>query len=106
MANSINHLLPQECTNITEVRNEIDNIDHEIIRLLSHRFDYVREVVKYKDGTAKSIEASDRRAAVIDSRAQWAKEMGLSPEVIGSLYNQLVDYFIEEEKKIQNNVHP
>ena len=47
--------LPQECTNIEEVRNEIDNIDTDIIKLLSARFGYVREVVKYKEKTASGI---------------------------------------------------
>lgn len=100
MAQNINDKLPQECTNITEVRNEIDNIDKEIIRLLSTRFEYVKEVVKYKDGTAKGIEASDRKAAVLNSRRQWAEEKGLNPDVIEEIYKRLIQYFIEEETKI------
>ena len=92
--------MSQECTTITEVRNEIDNIDSEIIKLLSTRFGYVREVVKYKENTDSGIEATDRRAAVIASRRQWAKEAGLSPDVIENIYNTLIDYFIEEEKKL------
>lgn len=92
--------LPQECTNITEVRNEIDRIDTEIINLLSQRFGYVREVVKYKDNTAEGIEATDRRQAVIDSRRSWAENSGINPDVIEHIYNTLIDYFIEEEKKI------
>lgn len=92
--------LPQECTHITEVRNEIDHIDFDIIQLLSTRFDYVREVVKYKENTHSSIEATDRRAAVIASRRQWAEEAGLSPDVIEHIYNTLIEYFIEEEKKL------
>lgn len=92
--------MPQECTTITEVRNEIDNIDSEIIKLLSTRFGYVREVVKYKENTDSGIEATDRRAAVIASRRQWAKVAGLSPDVIENIYNTLIDYFVEEEKKL------
>lgn len=92
--------LPQECTNITEVRNEIDSIDSEIIKLLSTRFGYVREVVKYKEKTVAGIEATDRRNAVIDSRRKWAEEAEINPDVIEKIYNTLIDYFIEEEKKI------
>jgi len=91
---------PQECTNITEVRNEIDRIDREIIHLLANRFDYVREVVKYKDRTPKGIEASDRRAAVIHTRGEWATEVGLDAKVVEQIYDQLIAYFIEEEKKL------
>ena len=100
MAGNDKRRLPQECTNITEVRNEIDHIDATIIKLLSTRFGYVREVVKYKEKTASGIEASDRRAAVIATRRQWAEEAGLCPDVIENIYNTLIDYFIDEEKKL------
>lgn len=93
---------PSECQSITDVRNEIDNIDRTIISLLAERFEYVKEVVKYKDRTASSIEASDRRAAVLSARRQWAEEQGLSPDVIEEIYTRLVAYFIDEEKKIIN----
>ncbi|MCQ2959949.1 MAG: chorismate mutase [Bacteroidales bacterium] len=93
---------PSECTNITEVRNEIDNIDKVVIALLKERFQYVKEVVKYKEKTAASIEASDRREAVIVQRRQWAEENGLNPDVIEEIYKRLIQYFIDEEKKIIN----
>lgn len=100
--NNINEKSPAECTNIAEVRNEIDNIDREIIRLLSDRFGYVKEVVKYKDMTASGIVASERRAAVLQTRREWAEQNGLSADVIEDIYDKLIAYFIEEEKKIVN----
>lgn len=102
MAHSVNTKQPLECSNITEVRNEIDNIDREIINLLATRFEYVREVVKYKDGTASGIEASDRRNAVLQTRREWAEEKGLNPDVVEDIYARLIAYFISEEKKIIN----
>ncbi len=93
---------PSECTNITDVRNEIDNIDKVLISLLKDRFQYVKEVVKYKEKTAASIEASDRREAVIAQRRKWAEEQGLDPNVIEEMYRRLIEYFIAEEKKIIN----
>ena len=100
MDNNNPRRLPQECTDINQVRNEIDKIDSDIIQLLSTRFSYVREVVKYKEKTSQGIEATDRRTAVIASRRQWAREAGISPDVIQDIYNTLIDYFILEEKKI------
>ena len=52
--------LPHECRNIEDVRNEIDAIDTEIIALLSKRFRYVKEVVKYKEPNKDSIVAKKR----------------------------------------------
>lgn len=93
---------PSECTNITEVRNEIDNIDKVIVTLLSERFQYVKEVVKYKENTPDSIVASDRRNVVLQQRRQWAEEQGLDPNVIEEIYTRLIQYFISEEMKIKN----
>lgn len=98
----VNDRLPSECTDITEVRNEIDNIDKVVIKLLHDRFEYVKEVVKYKARTASSIEASDRRSAALSDRRKWAEEAGLCPDVIEDIYSRLIQYFIEEEKKIAN----
>lgn len=93
---------PSECTDITEVRCEIDNIDKVIIGLLSQRFQYVKEVVKYKDNTPDSIVANDRRQAVLACRRQWAEEVGLNPDVIEDIYAKLIQYFIDEEMKMIN----
>ncbi len=99
MTQEINKKLPVECSDISEVRAEIDAIDKEIIRLLSTRLSYVREVVKFKDGTPEGIEAPNRRNEVLETRRQWAEEAGLNPSVIEDIYNRLIDYFIDEEKK-------
>mgnify|MGYP003291450895 CR=1 FL=1 len=99
----VNEKLPQECSNIDEVRHEIDNIDSEIIRLLSVRSSYVSEVAKYKQQTGKSVEAPQRRATVISSRREWAEKAGFSPDVIEQIYNTIIEYYIEEEKKIISN---
>lgn len=93
---------PSECTNINDVRNEIDNIDKTIISLLSERFEYVKEVVKYKEKTADSIVANDRRIKALQDRRLWAEAEGLNPNVIENIYSTLIEYFIEEEKKLIN----
>lgn len=101
MTHKITQNTPAECMNITEVRSEIDRIDRVIIELLSERFEYVKEVVKYKDNTPDSIIATDRRTEVLQCRRRWAEEMGLSPDVIEKMYADLIQYFIEEEMKIK-----
>ena len=40
----VNNRMPSDCTNISQVRNEIDNIDKVVIALLRQRFEYVKEV--------------------------------------------------------------
>ena len=102
MIQDINKKRPAECTSINDVRDEIDNIDRVIVELLSKRFQYVKEVVKYKENTPASIEAPQRRQAVLEARRKWAQEKGLDPDVIEGMYDNLIRYFIEEEMKIKN----
>ncbi len=100
METTVTNKKPSECQNITDVRNEIDNIDNAIISLLGERFKYVKEVVKYKEKTTDGIEATDRKKAVLERRRKMAEERGLNPDVIEDIYKKLIQYFISEEKKI------
>jgi isochorismate pyruvate lyase len=94
--------LPEECTNINEVRDSIDQIDEEIVDLLKRRFAFVKEVVKYKEANKDSIIAKERFDKVISKRREMAKEAGLDPDVIEKVYRTLIEYFINEELKIMN----
>lgn len=90
---------PSECTNINDIRTEIDRIDAEVIRLLGERFGYVKEIVKYKTDS-KSIRAQERFDQVIGQRREWAVKAGLSADIIEQMYRIMMEHFIEEETKI------
>lgn len=90
---------PVDCTSLAELRTEIDRLDQKIVSLIGERFGYVKEVVKYKDRTAESIEAQDRKVSMMRDRREWAEAEGLNPDVIEAMFGQLVEYFIGEEKK-------
>ena len=40
--------LPEECDTITDIRNEIDTLDQQIIEIIGKRFMYVKEIVRFK----------------------------------------------------------
>ena len=50
---------PEDCKDIDEIRNSIDQLDAEIIRLLGERFKYIQEIVKYKNKDKESIIAKE-----------------------------------------------
>ncbi|MBN2214572.1 MAG: chorismate mutase [Bacteroidales bacterium] len=89
-----------DCNNIEDIRQAIDELDEEIISLLGRRFQYVKKIVKFKDKNEESIVARERREAVIRSRRKLAVEKGLDPDVIEQLYRNLISHFIEEELKL------
>ena len=90
----------KDCKNIEDIRRAIDELDEEIITLLGKRYQYVKEIVKFKEKNEESIVAKARREAVIRSRRKLAVENGLDPDVIEELYRNLINHFIAEELKL------
>jgi len=91
--------LPEECNNITEIRNEIDNIDQQIIELIGKRFRYVKGIVKFKSNEEDVI-ARKRYEEVLLNRRNWAEKQNLNPEIIENIYKTLMKYFIDEQMKL------
>ncbi|HEX9000748.1 MAG TPA: isochorismate lyase [Blastocatellia bacterium] len=89
---------PAACTTLQEIRAEIDRIDRDVIAAFGQRFAYVKAATKFKTSQA-GVKASDRFAAMLQQRREWAAAEGLNPEVIEKLYRDLVTHFIEEELK-------
>ena len=90
---------PSECTNKEEIRAQIDRIDKEIIALFAKRFQYVSEIVKYKNDV-ESVVAQDRKDQVIKERGEWAEEHGLDKATFEHIYRFLVDHNIGKELEI------
>jgi isochorismate pyruvate lyase len=89
---------PDECSDLQEVREEIDLIDREVIDALSKRFQYVIAAARFKTSEA-SVKAPDRFNAMLQKRREWAQEAGLNADVVEKLYRDLVNHFIDEEMK-------
>lgn len=88
------------CSTIEEVRSAIDTIDRELIQLLGKRFQYVKEIIKFKEPTEEGIVARERYESVIRSRRELALRNGLDQDLIERIYRELLNYFIEEELKL------
>jgi isochorismate pyruvate lyase len=89
---------PDECSNIQEIRQEIDRIDQQIIAAFGKRFEYVKAAANFKTSET-SVKAPERVKSMLQQRRLWAEEHGLNPDVIEKLYQDLVNYFINEESK-------
>jgi isochorismate pyruvate lyase len=90
---------PAECSCKDEIRQQIDEIDKEIIKLFGLRFRYVSEIVKFKNDL-ESVVALDRKNHVIKARGEWAEEHGLDKETFEQIYRFLVDHNIGKELEI------
>jgi isochorismate pyruvate lyase len=89
---------PNECLNIQDIRFEIDRVDRQIIAAFGKRFEYVKAASKFKTNEV-SVKAPERFKSMLKQRRIWAEAEGLNPDVIEKLYQDLVNYFIQEELK-------
>ncbi len=85
-----------DCKNIQEVRDNIDVIDHDIIRLIGKRAEYVKKAAGFK-ASEQDVRATDRVEAMLKTRKTWAEEENIHPEIIEKIYRDLVAYFVAEE---------
>jgi isochorismate pyruvate lyase len=89
---------PAECSSIEEVRAAIDAIDHEVVKALGLRSQYVKAITRFKK-TREDVRAPARQATVISQRRAWAAEVGIDPDVVEKIYRLLIDHFVAEELK-------
>src|SRR5271166_6101884 len=89
---------PEECRSLEEIREGMDALDREIIRILVRRVAYVKAAARFKTSPA-AVAAPDRVQKVLDTRREWALEAGLDGEVVRALYRDIVTYCVREEKK-------
>ncbi len=92
---------PQDCLNMQEIRAEIDAIDQQIVALISERGLFVHQAATFKTDEV-SVKDEERVKAVIDSKKKLALSYGISPELIGSIYQLMINHFIQEEMKAFN----
>lgn len=91
-----NKLTPTECSNMDEIRAEIDLLDRTVVSLIGQRYKYVLAAAKFKT-SATAVRAPERFSAMLSQRRQWAEQEGLNADAIERLFSDLVNHFIEEE---------
>lgn len=77
------------------IRDEIDDIDNEIVQLLSKRMDLVKELGQLKQSSGTDIQDKARETEILNRLKTLAGEKGLYPDFIDHLYSCI---FIESRK--------
>jgi isochorismate pyruvate lyase len=85
------------CANLLEVRTNIDRLDHEIIRLMAERGEYVAEAGRFKADPA-AVSAPTRVEEVIAKVKTIARENGLSESVAERSYRAMIAAFEDYER--------
>ncbi|MEE2719966.1 MAG: chorismate mutase, partial [Planctomycetota bacterium] len=75
---------------LQELRDRIDEIDHQFITLLSKRNELVASVADVKRNTGVPIRDPNREAALLRDRRGLASDSDIRPEVIESLFRVIL----------------
>ena len=78
------------------MREAIDGLDREILRLLGNRARYVAAAARFKTDR-NSVRAPERQRAMLTRRREWAEEEGLDPDFVEGLYCNIVSHFVSRE---------
>lgn len=93
----------ENCTNMEEVREEIDRIDLALVDLIGERFSFVDRAWQLKQSPAEA-RVPWRIQQVIDRVRARATEHGIPPALAEALWRQMIGWFIQyEEEKLQHH---
>lgn len=70
-------------------REKIDEIDAQIIDLLSQRFEVVKKVWEYKKLHNLPPLQPERWEQVLSSKKQLAKQYGINPDLVENIWNEI-----------------
>ncbi|RKG37141.1 chorismate mutase [Acinetobacter rongchengensis] len=88
----------EKCESLEQVRENIDQIDQQLIDLIATRQFYVDQAVRFKR-TKEDAQSPERVQQVIDKVRQKAFEVGTDPDLVESIYREMIQHFIQRELK-------
>lgn len=87
---------PDDCQTMSDVRAGVDALDRELVALLATRFGYMRAAARIKP-TRDAVRDEGRKASVIAAAIAEAKAHALPGDVIGDMWECLVEGSIAYE---------
>ncbi|MGY6547617.1 MAG: chorismate mutase [Roseinatronobacter sp.] len=92
--------LPAECTNMTELRAEIDRLDAALIGLLVERTSYIDRAIALKAPQGLPARIPERVEEVLANVRMAAAGQGLDPALAEAVWRLIVDWSIAREARI------
>jgi len=94
------HKKAAECVDMSDVRAEIDRLDHVLIDAMAQRFTFVERAWQLKNSPEEAT-VPWRIQQVIDKVRERAEKKDFPPELAEALWRQMIGWFIQyEEKKL------
>lgn len=88
-----------DCTEMSQVRAEIDRLDNALVDLIAQRFAYVDRAWQIKEGGPEGALVPWRIQQVVDKVKARASERGLPPELAEAMWRQMIGWFVQYEEE-------
>ena len=96
---------PEDCLTMVEVREGVDALDRELVRLLVTRQGYMHAAARIKPNRA-AVYDSDRIEDVVAKVLIEAKDKGLSPDIAEPVWRKLIERCIAHEFDVYDDTRP
>ncbi|WP_336803466.1 chorismate mutase [Erwinia aphidicola] len=83
-------------SSIEDIRNRIDEIDSELVKLIAQRSECVKAAAAFKSDHS-AVRAPDRVQQIINKVRKQATEAGLPEVIIEKVYRSMIGAFIDYE---------
>jgi isochorismate pyruvate lyase len=92
-----------KCKNLIEVRENIDRIDNQIVKLVAERSIYVAQAASFKKDMDE-VKAPQRVEKIISKVRNLASKNNLNPNIIEKIYREMINCFISFEVEQHKNI--
>lgn len=89
-------IAPEDCQSMAEVRAGIDALDLQIVEMLAIRFRFMIAAARIKADRG-AVRDEDRKAQVIANAKAAAGRLNVPPDVVGDIWERLVEGSIAYE---------
>ncbi|MFN3451841.1 MAG: chorismate mutase [Sphingorhabdus sp.] len=93
---TVNPKNPESCTTMVDVRAGVDAVDVKLVDLLAQRFGYMDAAARIKTERS-AVRDETRKQQVLANVQDAAREAGIPVEVVGDLWELLVEASIAYE---------
>ncbi|MDR0413509.1 MAG: bifunctional 3-deoxy-7-phosphoheptulonate synthase/chorismate mutase type II [Dysgonamonadaceae bacterium] len=92
----------QTTENLTELRQQIDRIDHELLAILAKRMRVSREIGQYKKEHNMPVLQTGRYDEILDRRVNGAREMGMDGAFMKTILEAIHEESIRQQIEVLN----
>ncbi|MDR0748032.1 MAG: bifunctional 3-deoxy-7-phosphoheptulonate synthase/chorismate mutase type II [Tannerellaceae bacterium] len=93
----------QTTENLSELRRQIDQIDEQLLELLSKRMRISREIGIYKKEHNMPVLQSPRYNEILENRSNMGESMDLSPEFVKEVLREIHEESVRQQMEIMTN---